>query len=119
VHTANLALTFLLELGAIAAYAATAIVRLGWLWGSVVALIVVVAFVAVWSRWIAPRSARRLPTARRIPVVLAVLGGGAVALVFAAPVVAIVDAALIALNAILLTAFRQWDGDERVEHVAP
>src|SRR5262245_17671544 len=106
---ANLLLKFLLELAALAAYAATAIILGGWIAGSIIAVLAIVAFIALWARWCAPRSAHRLPTPRRIPLELALLGGGAVALVFVAPVLAIVDAALIALNAILLTAFRQWD----------
>ncbi len=105
-----LALKFLLELAALAAYAATAIVLLGWLWGSIVAVALVAIVIVVWGRWAAPRARRRLATPARIPLELVILGGGAVALVLWSPVLGIVDAVLIATDAILLTLLRLWDG---------
>ena len=108
-RSANLGLKFLLELGALVAYAWSGVGLLGWLAGSVVAAAAIALFIAIWARWCAPRAARRLPLGRRIPLELVLLGTGAVALVFVAPVVAAVDTALIALNAVALTAFRQWE----------
>jgi len=109
-RAANLVLKFLLELAALAAYAATALVLLGLPIGIVAAVVAVTIVVVVWGRWAAPRARRRLAAAGRIPLELVILLGGAVALVFVAPVLAIVDAALIVLNAVLLTLWRQWEG---------
>jgi hypothetical protein len=109
VRVATLVLKFLLELGALVAYAWTAVGLLGWLIGGIVAVVAIAVFVFVWGRWCAPRAARRLPTSRRIPLELVLLGIGAVALVFVSPLAGIIDAALIALDAVLLTVFRQWE----------
>ena len=109
IKAANLALKFLLELAAFAAFA--------W-WGSTVgtgAVSVVVAVAAPllaivsWGAFAAPRAQRRLPLAARAPFELAVLGLAAVAL-------GVVDSAaggaafglLVVVNAALLAAFDQW-----------
>jgi hypothetical protein len=107
---AALGLKFLLELAMLAAYAATAIALLGWLSGSIAAVVAVAVVGTVWGLWCAPRARRRLATPGRIPLELVLLAGGAVALATWAPVLGAVDAGLIALDAILLTAFRAWDG---------
>ena len=73
-------------------------------------MVAVTIVVVVWGRWAAPRARRRLRPAGRIPLELVILLGGAVALAFVAPVLAIVDAALIVLNAVLLTVWRQREG---------
>jgi hypothetical protein len=105
-----LALKFLLELAALAAYASTAIVLLGWLWGSIVAVVAVAIVIIVWGRWAAPRAKRRLATPARIPLELVILGGGAIALAVWSPVLGIVDAGLIVLDVVLLTVLRLWEG---------
>ncbi|HET6448917.1 MAG TPA: YrdB family protein [Conexibacter sp.] len=107
---ANLALKFLLELVAFAAFA--------W-WGATVgngAASVVLALVApllaivLWGAVAAPRASRRLPLRARAPFELGVLGLAVVALgAVAGTVAAIVLGALVVLNAALLTAFRQWE----------
>jgi Protein of unknown function (DUF2568) len=109
-RAANLALKFLLELAAVAAFA---------IWGASVdgtgiavlrAVVIPVAAVALWSRFAAPKSPRRLPTRARVPFELAVFALAALSL-FAADhtSIAIVFSAAVALNAVLLTWFQQWD----------
>ena len=111
VRTANLALKFLLELAAFAGFA-----YWGWQVGSgVVAVLLTVAapavMIVVWGLFAAPRSKRRLRAAARIPLELAVFTLAALALAGAGqPVLALVFGVLVAVNALLLTAFRQWDG---------
>ncbi|HWH18907.1 MAG TPA: YrdB family protein [Solirubrobacterales bacterium] len=111
IKPANLALKFLLELAAFAAFA---------VWGadagsgaSAVILAIAAPLVAVllWGRFAAPRSARRLPRSARIPFELGVFLLAALALLAAGHIVtAAVFAALVALNALGLTAFDQWEG---------
>jgi Protein of unknown function (DUF2568) len=110
VRAANLAIKFLLELAAIAAFA---------YWGAttadgVLAVVLAVAaptlMILVWGRFAAPRSDHRLPSRSRIPLELGVFALAAVALVVAgSPVLAAVFAALAAINAALLTVFDQWE----------
>jgi Protein of unknown function (DUF2568) len=111
IKPANLALKFLLELAAFAAFA---------IWGahvgsgaSAVILAIAAPLVAVllWARFAAPRSGQRLPRATRIPFELGVFLLAALALLAAGhSIAAAVFAALVALNAIGLTAFDQWEG---------
>ena len=106
----NLALKFLLELGALAAFG---------LWGAAVAngpaaVVLAVALplgvAGLWGRFAAPRARRRLPLRLRAPfelgvfalAALALRGAGAAAWGAAFVVIA-------AVNALLLTAFRQWE----------
>jgi len=107
---ANLALKFLLELGALAGFA---------YWGSrtgptaVNVLLGVgapLAMVVVWSRWAAPRASHRLAGRARIALELSVFALAAIALIAAgAPALAAIFAALVVLNAVLLTVFDQWE----------
>jgi hypothetical protein len=110
VKATNLALKFLLELAAFAAFA----------WrGSTVgtgAVSVVVAVAApllaivLWGAFAAPRARRRLPLAARAPFELAVLGLAAVALgVVDSPAAGVAFGLLVVVNAVLLTAFDQWE----------
>lgn len=109
-RSANLAVKFLLELAAFAA--------LGY-WGAqagtgatavVLAIVAPAAAIAVWSVFAAPRAKRRLPLTARAPLELGVFALAAVALAAASAVVlAIIFAVVAILNAILLTAFRQWE----------
>jgi hypothetical protein len=106
----SLALKFLVELAAFAAFA---------YWGASVgsgAAAVVLAIVApglaivLWGLFAAPRSRRRLATAARIPFELSVFALAIVALFVAdAPVAAIVLAVLVATSTALLTRFDQWE----------
>ena len=102
---ANVALVFLLELVAVAAFA---------IWGATVnvavAIAAPVAMIVLWGRFAAPRSERRLPPGRRALFQLTVFGLAAVALAAAGSVVAgVLFAVAVAGNAALLTAFGQWD----------
>ena len=109
-RAANLALKFLLELAALAAVA---------VWGAdtgsgvgVVLLAVAAPLVValLWGRFAAPSASHRLPTPSRIPFELGVFLLAAVALAACGhTIVAILFAALVALNAALLTAFDQWE----------
>jgi hypothetical protein len=105
VRAANLGLKFLLELAAIAAlaYAGSAV---SIVLGIAAAVVVIVA----WGRFAAPRSEHRLPRGPRIVFELAVFAAAAVALALAgAPVLGAVLAAVVALNAALMTAWDQWE----------
>jgi len=107
---ANLALKFLLELAAIAAFA---------YWGastgdSVVSVLLAVAAPAVavvlWGTLAAPKATRRLADAARVPFELAVFALAAAALAAAGnAALALAFAALVVVNAALLTTFRQWE----------
>jgi hypothetical protein len=106
VKTANEALRFLLELCMLAAFA---------YWGAnatessaaniLLAIATPLAAATVWAVWCAPRSQRRLPPSRRVPLELTLFALAAVALAAAgAATVAIVFAAVTALNTLLLHA---------------
>ena len=108
---ANLALKFLLELAAIAAFA---------YWGTTVgsgatavvaAIAAPVAMIVVWAVFAAPTARRRLRLAARAPLELGVFGLDAAALATAGqPALAVALAAVVVANAALLTLFRQWEG---------
>jgi hypothetical protein len=109
-RAANLALKFLLELGALAAFA---------YWGSrtgptavnvLLGIAAPLAMAVVWGRYAAPKASRRLAGAARVTLELSVFGLAALALIAAgAPVVAAAFAALVVINAVLLTVFDQWE----------
>jgi hypothetical protein len=109
-RVANLAVKFMLELGAFAAFA---------YWGATTgatALAVVLACVApalaivLWGIFAAPKSSRRLPRDARVPFELSVFGLAAVALYVAVgPGAGIAFAIAVAVNAALLVAFDQLD----------
>jgi hypothetical protein len=109
-NAANLALKFLLELAAFAA--------LAW-WGATVGSGVVSVLVAVaaplaavvlWGLFAAPRASRRLSLRSRVPLELGILVLAALALgAVAGALAGLLLGALVALNAVLLTAFRQWE----------
>jgi hypothetical protein len=108
---ANLLLKFLLELAALASFV---------VWGAetgdgVVAVLLAIAapalMVVLWGRFAAPRAARRLPPRTRIPFELTVFALAVVALIAVGhTVAAIVLAALVAVNALGMTAWDQWEG---------
>ena len=109
-RTANLALKFLLELCAFAALAWAGARLFDGVWSVVAAVLLPLAAVVVWGLWCAPRSSRRLPTRARIPLELGVFAVAAVLLGLSGlPVVAVVLAAVMAVNAVLLTTLRQWE----------
>jgi hypothetical protein len=100
----SLALKFLLELAAFAAFA---------YWGATVSIVLAVAApalaIVLWGLFAAPRSERRLPLPQRIAFESAVFLLAVVALLVADELVlAIVLAVLVALSTALLTRFDQW-----------
>jgi hypothetical protein len=109
-RTSNLGLKFGVELAAIAS--------LGY-WGasvdgSVLSVVMMVlapaAMIVLWGRFAAPRASRRLSPKARIPFELTILLLAAVALLAAgeaALAVALTVAVLV--NALLLSAFGQWE----------
>ncbi|HEY2778467.1 MAG TPA: YrdB family protein [Gaiellaceae bacterium] len=106
----NLALKFLLELAAVAAVA---------LWGAsvehgVTAVVLAIGLPAVvavlWGTLAAPRARHRLPLRVRAPFELGVFALAALALWGAESAsLAAAFAVLAAANAVLLTAFDQWN----------
>src|SRR3954447_7264105 len=109
-RTANLALKFLLELGAVAAFAYWGATAAAGTFSVVLAIMAPGVAVVLWSVFAAPKSGRRLRRALRVPFELGVFGLAVVAL-FAAgqPVPAIAFGMLAAINAVLLAAFDQLD----------
>jgi hypothetical protein len=102
----NLAVKFILELAALAAFA---------YWGATISVVVAIGAPLVaavlWGRLAAPRAPRRLPLAARVPFELGVFALAALALLAAASLLAaIVFASVVIVNAVLLTALRQWEG---------
>lgn len=107
---ANLALKFLLELGALTAFA---------YWGSrtgptavnvLLGIGAPLAMAVAWATWAAPKAPRRLAAAARITLELSVFALAALALVAAgAPVAAAIFAVLVVVNAALLSVFDQWE----------
>jgi hypothetical protein len=107
----NLALKFLLELAASAAFAVWGAHAGSGAFAVVLAIAAPLIAVLLWGRLAAPRSAHRLPLGTRIPFELGVFLLAALALLAAGhAVAAVVFAALVALNALGLTAFDQWEG---------
>jgi hypothetical protein len=110
VSSLNLALKFLLELAALAAFG---------LWGASIAdgaaavllaigLPVIVA--GLWGTFAAPRARRRLPLHLRAPFELGVFALAALALWRAeSAILALAFTATAVVNALLLTAFGQWE----------
>jgi hypothetical protein len=110
IEDANLALKFLLELAAVAAFAFWGASVDGTAVAVLLAIVVPVVAVALWSRFAAPKSPRRLPTRARVPFELAVFALAALSLSAAGHTsTAIVFSAAVAVNAALLTWLRQWD----------
>jgi hypothetical protein len=75
-------------------------------------LAVILPFLAVglWGRFAAPRSRQRLPTNARIPLELTVFALAVLALLSTGhQTVAIMFAAMVVVNAALLTSLKQWD----------
>jgi hypothetical protein len=107
----NLALKFLLELAALAAFALWGASIAGGLAAVVLAVGLPVVAAVLWGRFAAPRSRRRLPLRLRAPFELGVFALAALALWGAgSPAWGAAFAAIAAVNALLLTAFHQWEG---------
>jgi hypothetical protein len=110
VSSANLALKFLLELAALAAFA---------VWGADVgsgatavlfAIAAPLAVAVLWGLFAAPKASYRLPTSSRIPFELGVFLLAAIALAACGHTAAAVVFVLLALvNVGLLTYLGQWE----------
>jgi hypothetical protein len=105
VRTFSLALKFLLELAAFAAFA---------YWGASVSIVLAIAApalaIVLWGLFAAPRSERRLPLPARVVFETAVFVLAVVALLAAgALIAAIVLAVLVAISTALLTRLDQWE----------
>jgi hypothetical protein len=110
VRGANLLLKFLLELCAFAALGYSGAQLFDGPVAVLAAVLLPVVAIAVWGLWCAPRSSRRLPAPARIPLELGVFACAAIGLALVGPpVLAIVLAVAMVVNAILLTVFRQWE----------
>jgi hypothetical protein len=106
----NLALKFGLELAAIASLGYWGASLDGSLLSAVVMVVAPAVMIALWGRFAAPRAPRRLSLRARIPFELVILLLAAAALLAAdEDVLAVVMAAVVVLNALLLTAFGQWE----------
>jgi hypothetical protein len=108
-RAANLALRFALELAAIAALVAfglsldaSVVVRV------VVAVAAAGAFIGVWGRWRAPKSAHRLADPDGLVLELVLFALATAALIAAgSAALAAIYAALVIINEVLLQAFDQ------------
>jgi hypothetical protein len=106
----NLALKFGVELAAIASLGYWGASLDGTLLSAVAMVLAPAVMIALWARFAAPRAPRRLPLRTRIPLELTLLLLAAVALLAADEgVLAAVMAVVVVLNALLLTAFGQWE----------
>jgi hypothetical protein len=105
----NLAVKFALELVAIGAFAYWGATAAS---GVVTVLLAVVApafAIALWGRFAAPRSTRRLPLRLRIAFELVVFSLASLVLVRASSVAAVAFMATVLANAFLLTVLHQWE----------
>lgn len=107
---ANLALKFLLELCALAAFAIFGASVGGGAASLLAAVVLPVVAVVLWGTLAAPRARRRLPLPARVPFELTFFGLAALALVAAGSTLGgVVLAAAVLVNSWLLTAFDQWE----------
>ena len=106
----NLALKFAVEIAALAAFAYWGASLDGSLLSAVMMVLAPAAMIVLWGRFAAPRARRRLARPARIPFELTILLLAAVALLAAGEgAFAVVLAAAVVVNALLLTAFGQWE----------
>lgn len=109
IASTNLAIKFGLELAALALLAYWGAAAGTGAWAVAFAVIAPAAMIGVWGTFAAPRSARRLAVAARIPFELAVFALAAAAGYAAGAVIPAITFAVVALvNALALTLFRQW-----------
>jgi hypothetical protein len=109
-RVANLALKFILELGAFAAFAYWGATTGGGALSFVLAIVAPGAALTSWGLLAAPKSQRRLPATARVPFELFVFGLAVVVLIAAGDTIgAVVFGIVVVVNAALLTVFHQWD----------
>jgi hypothetical protein len=106
---ANLAVKFVLELAALAAFAYWG-ATLDGVFVSVIVGIAAPALAAVlWGYFAAPKSRRRLPTRARVPFELSVLALAVALVAVYSTAIAIAFDAVVIVNAVLLTRLGQWE----------
>jgi len=106
----NLAAKFILELGMLASFGYAGFHLLHGPLRWVPAFGLPIAAIVIWGLWAAPRSRHRLPTIARVPLEVGMLALAVIALAATGQVLlSTVFAVLVAVNLVLLTAFRQWD----------
>ncbi len=106
----NLALKFMLELSAIAALCYWASGVLSGTASILLILAVATVTIVAWGYLAAPKATHRLALHLRVPFELSVFGLSAMALWAAGSrTVAILLAALVTVNALLLTVLGQWE----------
>jgi hypothetical protein len=111
VRPLNLAVKFLLELAALAAFGLWGASIASGLLALLLATALPVAVAVLWGTFAAPRARRRLPLRLRAPFELAVFALAALALWQAGSLAwAAAFAVIAAVNAALLTVFDQWEG---------
>jgi hypothetical protein len=109
VASMNLAVKFLLELFALALLAYWGVATGDGFVGIVLAVVAPALMIAIWGVFAAPRAARRLPAAARIPLELGLFAVACAAgFASGATVAATVFAMLLVLNGVGLTALHQW-----------
>jgi hypothetical protein len=109
-RAANLAVKFLLELGAIAALAYWGATSGGGVRAVLLALVTPAVAIVLWGLFAAPKSGRRLSPGARVPFELFVFALAVVAFVAAgSPGAALVFAVIVVVNTALLTGLGQWD----------
>jgi Protein of unknown function (DUF2568) len=109
-RAANLALKFMLELSTVAAFAIWGASTDGGVRAVLLAVITPSLAIALWARFAAPSSPRRLPVRARIPFELTVFALAALALIASGhEQLALVFAVTAAINAILLMQLDQWE----------
>jgi hypothetical protein len=109
-RAANLALKFLLELAAVAAFAYWGATAGGGVMSVLLAIVAPAAAVLAWGVFAAPKSERRLARAPRVVFELAFFGLAAAALAAAgSPAAAVSLGVVVIANAALLTVFGQWE----------
>jgi len=109
-RTGNLALKFGVELVAIASLGYWGASLDGALLSAVMAVLAPATVIAVWGRLAAPNARQRLRLSARVPLELTLLLGGALAVLAAGDdALAVIIATAVVLNALLLSAFGQWE----------
>jgi hypothetical protein len=109
-RAANLALKFLVELAAFAAFAVWGADTADGIWAVVLAVAAPAVAIVLWAIFAAPKSERRLSGAARVPFELGVFGLAAVGLIVAGhAALGIAFTVVAAVNAALLFAFGQWE----------
>ena len=105
----SLALKFLLELAAFAAFAYCGANAGSGVISVVLAIAAPALAIVLWGLFAAPRSQRRLATSARIAFELSVFGlAFAALLVVGARVAAVMLAVLVAISTVMLTRLDQW-----------